>query len=391
MEEQKYYFKISPENIKGDITTVNYTGDSDTFFTIDPCCLFTASTTEYTTGTTGVYLDMSYVLSGNTGGTSFLTGLTIPILFTQTAVDIGYYSTFDGAILQKDVIQNFLFSGSTTTPTTYSFYNTSDLEFKKFLELVTYTIDWGDGTSQPISGTTPVTHVYPLTNDTYTIVMTATSPWGISTVTKTVTVPFTNIVPFNPQGTATFTPTGGNWSGTPVSYDYIFTGDSNTNINDFVSSNYISVPFLVTGYTESTVNDLIQYGPKYNLYGGKFKLGIPVTGTSGNVGIYWGPDPTGSYTAYTISDIDYYDYDDGTTLYITESSGLTLNDMILSAITKNESYLNIIDQPEVQTNVYVDRGKLTALEYIERLGEVDNLGDLVKYGYGFFKVKNDYN
>jgi hypothetical protein len=65
--------------------------------------------------------------------------------------------------------------------------------------------------------------------------------------------------------------------------------------------------------------------------------------------------------------------------------------MILSAITKNESYLNINDQPEVQTNVYVDRGKLTALEYIERLGEVDNLGDLVKYGYGFFKVKNDYN
>jgi hypothetical protein len=65
--------------------------------------------------------------------------------------------------------------------------------------------------------------------------------------------------------------------------------------------------------------------------------------------------------------------------------------MILSAITKNESYLNIIDQPEVQTNVYVDRGKLTALEYIERLGEVDNLGDLTKYGYGFFKVKNDYN
>jgi hypothetical protein len=391
MEEQKYYFKVSPENIKGDLLTVKYTGDSDTFYTIDPCCLITGETIEYVTGTTGVYTGMTHVLSGNTGGTSFLTGLTIPILFTQTAVDIGYYSTFDGAILQKDVIQNFLFSGSTFTPTTYSLYNTSDLEFKKFLKLVTYSVDWGDGTVESISGTTPVTHTYPLINGTYTIVMTANSPWGISTVSKTITIPFTNVPIFNPQGTATFTPAGGSWSGTPINYNYIFSGDSNTNINDFISSNYISVPFIVSGYTESTVNDLIQYGPKYLLYGGKFKLGIPVTGTSGNVGIYWGPDPTNTYTAYTISNIDYYDYSDGTTLYITESSGLTENDIILSALTKNESYLNIIDQPEVQTNVYVDRGKLSVLEYIERLGEVDNLGDLTKYGYGFFKVKNDYN
>ena len=137
MEEQKYYFKISPENIKGDLITVTYTGDGETFYTIDPCCLFTASTTEYLTGTTGVYTGMTHILSGGTGGTSLLTGLTIPIMFTQTAIDIGYYSTFDGAILQKDVIQNFLFSGSTMSPTTYSLYNTSDLEFKKFLEMVT--------------------------------------------------------------------------------------------------------------------------------------------------------------------------------------------------------------------------------------------------------------
>ena len=64
-------------------------------------------------------------------------------------------------------------------------------------------------------------------------------------------------------------------------------------------------------------------------------------------------------------------------------------EVILSAITKNEGLLNVIDQPEVQTDVFVERGKQSVNEYIARLGEVDNVGDLEKYGYKFFKVKKD--
>jgi hypothetical protein len=123
------------------------------------------------------------------------------------------------------------------------------------------------------------------------------------------------------------------------------------------------------------------------LFAGKFKPGIPVTGTTGDVGIFWGPDITNSYTAYTINGIDYYDYEDGYTIYSIQSSGFTANDLILSAITKNEAYLNVIDEPEVQTNIFIERGKITGLEQIERLGEVDNIGDLEKYGYGYFKVE----
>jgi hypothetical protein len=61
----------------------------------------------------------------------------------------------------------------------------------------------------------------------------------------------------------------------------------------------------------------------------------------------------------------------------------------MSAITKNEGLINVIDQPEVQTNVFIERGKQGVLEYIERIGEIDNVGDLEKYGYGFFNVKKD--
>ena len=390
MEEQKYYFKISPENIYGDLRLVQYTGDTDMYDMTDPCCpILTGETSVTGLDNIGVYTGMTYVLSGGTNGDSLLTGLTISLLFTETAVDMGYYSVFDGAVLQKDVINNFLFSGTTGSPYTYSFYNTSDTEFIKFLSLVKYVVDWGDGSPKvTLTSTSPISHNYPTSNSEYHITMTATSPWGISKITKTITTPFDNVTISNPNGTATFTPAGGNWTGTSFNYDYIFSGDSNTDINDFFSYNYTTIPFLITGYTESTINDLAQYGPKGNLYGGKFKVGVQVTGTTGSVGTVWGPDPNGLYTAYTINQIDYFDYEDFT-LFMVYSSGFTQNDLIMTGLTKNEALINVIDQPEVQTNVFIERGKNSALEYIERIGEVDNVGDLEKYGYGFFNVKKD--
>lgn len=390
MEEQKYYFKISPENIFGDLRLVQYTGGTDVYDTTDPCCpILTGETSVTGVDYIGVYTGMSYVLSGGTNGDSLLTGLTIPIMITQTAVDMGYYSVFDGAVLQKDVINNFLFSATTGSPYTYYFYNTSDIELLKFLSLVTYVVDWGDGSPNvTITGTSPLSHNYPTSNSEYQITMTATSPWGISKITKTITTPFDDVTITNPNGTATFTPAGGNWTGTSFNYDYIFSGDSNTDINDFFSYNYTTIPFLVSGYTESTINDLAQYGPKNNLYSGKFKLGVQVTGTTGSVGTVWGPDPDGLYTAYTINQIDYFDYEDFT-LFMVYSSGFTQDNIIMTGLTKNEALINVIDQPEVQTNVFVERGKNSALEYIERIGEVDNVGDLEKYGYGFFNVKKD--
>jgi hypothetical protein len=53
---------------------------------------------------------------------------------------------------------------------------------------------------------------------------------------------------------------------------------------------------------------------------------------------------------------------------------------------KNEVLLNVISEPEVQSNVFIERGKNSALEYVERLGEVNNMGSLMDYGYRFFNV-----
>lgn len=390
MEQQYYKYKISPENIVGDLITVPWTGETDISYLIDPCCPITAQTINTLTGTTGYYLPMNIVLSGGTNGTSLLTDLSLCILLTQTTIDIGYYSVFDGAAFQKETLNNFIATASTINPFTYTFYNTSEVDIIKYLSLINYTVDWGDGTTQPVTGTGPLNHTYPFTptSQNYTITLKANAPWGISIVSKPIVIPYTGVNIPDPQGEAFFIPAGGSWSATPISYDYIFTGDSNTNIQDFYSYNYTTVPFVVSGYTLSTIDDLSVIGPKYNLFAGKYNLGVQVTGSTGVVGTVFGPDPTNTYTAYTIDNVVYYDYEDFT-IYIVNSYGLEAPNLVLSALTKNEALLNVIDQPEVQTDIYVERGKYSPMEYIERLGEVDNVRDLETYGYKFFIVEKD--
>lgn len=387
MTNRNYKITISPEDIKNKIFYFPYSGDPYNVADIqDPCCPITAQThTLYTTGTTGYIYSLSDLVTGNTGNTSLLTGLTIPILITEKAVDMGYYTPFDGLIYQKEVVNNFIISGDPSNPYTAYFYNTSDISFTKFVSMIVYRVSWGDGTPiQTITNFTPNSnsHVY-ANNDTFTISLSAFTPWGITVVEKPFTTPVINVIPTNTGGTITFIPSGGNWSGITTTYDYISPLDaiqessyqSTTNFG-----NYTSVPFYITGYTQSTLNDIKQYGT--NPYP---PVGIQVTGDTGVIGTYWGVSPDGLYVSYTINDVDYYDYK-GFTIFSVLSSGLTESMLVSSGLTKNETLLNVVMEPEIQSNVFVERGKNSALERIERLGEVDNLGDLIKYGYGFFNI-----
>ena len=355
--EDLYNIIISPETIKGDLSVVTYSGVS-----------------------VGVYSAMTQVVSSGPDGSSILTGLTIPILIRQTAVDVGYYSPFDGAILQKDIVANFIFSSTTSNPYVYNVYNTSS-EFQKFLDLSAYKVDWGDNSpKQTITNYTPdsLSHTYATADAQYTIVLEQTNPWGVTKVAKTITTPYENVVINNPNGEAFFIPSGGNWLNTPVSYNYIFSGDAVNEISAQTSNNYVTVPFTVSGLTKSRLTELALYGtPKY-------QVGVPVIKN----GQIWGAisDINLIFTAYTVQEVNYYDYNDGTTIFFEQSSGFTENNLSQRPITKEEVLLRVIDQPQIQTNVFVERGKNSAYERIQRLGEVDNLGDMINYGYGFFNV-----
>lgn len=364
-----YKFIVSPETIKGDLSKVDYQGVE-----------------------VGVYSAMTKVVSSGPNGSSLLTGLTVNILLTQSAHDCGYYTPFDGAVLQKDVVSNFIFSATTGDPYTYYVYNTSN-EFQKFLELSNYTLDWGDGSPLQIINTfTPnfLRHEYPIAESGYTITMKQINPWGMTTVAKNVSTPFENVTIYNPNGTSFFQSASGNWINTPVGYNYIFSGDAVNIVSAQTSNNFTTVPFTISGKTKSRINELRLYGtrpPVAPLFSPFFEIGTPVIAN----GQIWGAInncDTNIFTAYTIQNVDYYDYANGTTLFFEQSSGLTDDNLTAVPITKLESLLKVYDQPQIQTDVFVERGKNSAYERVQRLGEVDNLGDLLNYGYGFFNVQN---
>jgi hypothetical protein len=392
MKTDNRHIRISPEVIQNDLFLVRFNaGPTFSLIVDDPCCdNTTTTTTSNLTGLTFVYSSMTDILSGGTDGSSILTGLTIPILLTETATDIGYYSVFDGMVLQQDVMNNFLFTGDSLFPyLTVVLYNTSENELKKYLSFSNYQISWGDGQFEPVSPYTPlpISHTYPSAG-TYTISMSGLSPWGYNLIQKTVHLPLTGTTITNPNGTAYFTPLGGSWSGTPIMYDYIFSGDATCDATIDGFNDYQTGPVIITGYTKSLIRDLQVYGPKNSLtmFAGKYKPDVVVTGSSGAVGVFKTPDPLVPYTAYTINNIDYYDYPDGTTIFVV--SGVSEVDYVCSAITKNEVLLNVVFEPEIQSNVFIERGKNSGLERIIRLGEIDNIGDLNKYGYRFFNVIN---
>lgn len=377
MESEKFSIVISPENISSDLVNVSFTSTTTANQRLFNCIdLGNLGNNVYDIPT---YSGMSYILSGGTGGTSLLTGLTIPIVLTQTYNDIGFYSEFDGLILQKDIVTNFLYSGSNlSNPFEVVLYNTSGDFTVSYLDFTTYFVDWGDGQTQQLT-TNFLNHSY-VNSGNYTITLSGSNPWGVTIIQKPITIPLVSATVPNPQGTITFVPQQGNWVNIPISYNYLFDGDAQNNVPYQVSSNFTAVPFPISGFTTSKIEDLRRWGANPYTVGYVFTKNGQTFGQIDSI--------TTEYTSYTINNVSYYNLVNGKTLYIINSSGLTENDIVASAITKNEYLLDFVMAPELQTDVFVERGKYSPFEGIQRLGEVDNIGDLEKYGYGYFTIRN---
>ena len=319
--------------------------------------------------------------------TSQLIDLSIPILLQQSYMDLGYYSPWDGEISQLNEEVNFTFTFSDINPYEVTIYNTSD-NTKTYLQDATYQVDWGDSTPvQEVTVFIPesISHTYlniPETN-TYTIKFTGSTKYGNYIITKTLDVPYYNTPTItNPYGEITFETNNGSWSATPQSQSYISYYDVNNTVESQASYNYVSVPFVISGFTTSRLQELKVYGinPLIN------DLNISLRdGTFGRV-ISQSPE----YTAYTINDQNYIDFSAGTSVFVVQSYGFTEEMLVASAITKMEYLMNVIEQPEIQSNVFIERGKNSGMENFRRIGEVGNTGSLENYGYKFFDVRN-YN
>jgi hypothetical protein len=58
----------------------------------------------------------------------------------------------------------------------------------------------------------------------------------------------------------------------------------------------------------------------------------------------------------------------------------------LSALTKEEYLFGIISPPEVQSDVFIDRGETTVMDKHLRMSEIKNMGQLERYGNGFYNL-----
>lgn len=312
----------------------------------------------------GIYAQISKVLTGNTY-------VNFPILLSQDYIDIGHYSEFDGAILQKETVLNFTFSANTE----YKFCVNNTAIKNYYTKDSQYIVDWGDNIIETFIGL-QMCHTYNSENK-YEITLKQVNNFGTNLVTKTITTPFDPTkVSDNPRGKFEFIPSGGPWKNTPIDYEYIFEGDGNFDIEYYTQNDTV----VLSGFTNSKVNELSNYGVK------KYDVGKTVYNNKIPIGQI--DSITSEYTAYTINNIKYIDYQTNVTVFTLDVSGLNINTTILSGITKNEVLIKSVSDTQIFSNVFIERGKISGYEKVLRLGEVNTIEDLENYGYGYFNLEN---
>jgi len=175
----------------------------------------------------------------------------------------------------------------------------------------------------------------------------------------------------------------GTISGFPIPGLTSQTGWTQDYLNDYDYTAYTGTSATISylGIGGSRLSELKKYGTTGYTQ--------PVTG---------GTDSVGSYTAYTFTytaqtgttgttTLYYRDYDNGQTLITGTTSGFTKEEVYENTLTRNEHFLGFLEQPQIYSDVFVERGKQGVMERNLRLGEINNIGELSIYGNGYFKIQ----
>lgn len=284
----------------------------------------------------------------------------IPIFLDNNADEMGVMVGWDGNVGQVDEVCNFTYT--TTGTNTITIYNTVDTNKLKTLIDAVFTVSWGDGmpdqsVSMPNGDVPSISHTYAVDGD-FEVKITIVTPWKTSTTAKTIKVPFETITYPTTFGKMTFT----------VPY----TDTIITQTQEYLM-NYRSV----TGSTVGNDIGFIAIG-KSRLSEFK-KYGV--------TNVYEDIDITSEYTGYTIDNLYYMDYTDGYT-YITGNTSDYYDEVVYDGmITRDEHLIGFVDQTQIQSDVFVERGRMGVMERNLRLCEVDGADELIRYGGGFFDIK----
>ncbi len=77
--------------------------------------------------------------------------------------------------------------------------------------------------------------------------------------------------------------------------------------------------------------------------------------------------------------------DDGSCTYYTEENPNTC----LPYLTKEEFLMNVCQEPETRSDVFIERGKVSVFERTQRLAQTPTIGELELHGYGYYKIRKE--
>ena len=72
-----------------------------------------------------------------------------------------------------------------------------------------------------------------------------------------------------------------------------------------------------------------------------------------------------------------------------ESEGWNISNSSLDPNIREEYLFGIISQPEVESDVFIDRGVVSILDSHLRLSEIESLDHLERYGNGYYNINRD--
>lgn len=171
----------------------------------------------------------------------------------------------------------------------------------------------------------------------------------------------------------------------------VITGNTDSKIEDvksYKSTDQFRINFNTATETYVNYNNLTVMGVDRIKSMGEPKIYVFDTENDVNLG-------TNSQT----TGIQYKDYSGTTTLMVNGvdtiiplssfrfiGEGWNETNVSLSALTKEEYLFGIISPPEVQSDVFIDRGATSVLDMHLRLSEIGNISELTRYGNGFYKI-----
>ena len=315
----------------------------------------------------------------------------IPIFIESSMNEMGIMVGFDGDIEQVEQFCNFTYSYTGNTLTIYNSLNTNRL---KTLIDSEFLISWGDGDTDTLSMPTvydvnlpSISHTYGFTTGV-TVTITVDSPWKVESISRSFILPFSGYTFPTDFDTLVFEVPFSNPI-TGVTQDYLNNYEYTEGFTGSTTGTTNNLKFIAVG--KSRIDELKGYG-----------VNGTYSGITGGTAVIDGV--TLITSGYTIDGLSYTDYSDGNTqiegripAHFTElpPTGYTYGNstdyatefVYNNMLTRNEHLIGFVDDTQIFSDIFVERGKLGVMERNLRLGEIDNMGELTKYGSGYFNVK----